>query len=80
VKAVVVKAGQASKLTVNYDNKPVTADITSLQIAIWNRGRLPIKRENILDSIVVCTDEKTPISDNVKNVGNSWQRLCMLRY
>lgn len=60
-KAVVVKAGQASKLEVNFDKKPINSDITAAQIAIWNQGRLSIKRSDILKPVVIQTEGDIPI-------------------
>ncbi|MBI2472040.1 MAG: hypothetical protein HYV59_12490 [Planctomycetes bacterium] len=61
VKATVVKAGQASKLTASYNNKVIETDITASQIALWNEGKLPIKRSGILKPIIIYTENETPI-------------------
>ena len=44
----IVKNGQSSNLRVYYQDKELTSDVTSIQIAIWNAGRESVKRENIL--------------------------------
>lgn len=55
VKAIIVKVGQASRLTVLYDNSRIDSDITAAQLAIWNAGKKGIKPENILEPIVIST-------------------------
>lgn len=60
-KAVVVKAGQASRLTASYDNKVIDTDITAAQVALWNGGSKPIKSTDILKPIVIRTDNNIPI-------------------
>ena len=60
-KAVVVQTGQASRLTTSFDNKEIKTDITAAQIAIWNRGNKPIRREQLLKPVVIYTDNNTPI-------------------
>jgi hypothetical protein len=61
VKAVVVKAGQASRLTTSFDNKIIETDITATQIALWNQGKQAIKKDQILKPIVIYTENNTPI-------------------
>jgi hypothetical protein len=53
VKATVVKAGQASRLSVRLNEIEITNDVTAVQIALWNRGVLSVRRENILKPIVI---------------------------
>jgi len=61
VKATVVKAGQASKLTVSFDGHEITNDITAVQIAFWNAGKRPIKKAEILEPIVISCGVDHPI-------------------
>ena len=61
LKAIVVKSNQASKLTISFDNKVIRSDITASQVALWNNGKLAIKKQNILKPIVVYTEKNTPI-------------------
>lgn len=60
-KAVVVKAGQASKLTALYDNKVITTDITAAQIVLWNGGSRSIKGTDVLQPVVIHVGSDTPI-------------------
>jgi hypothetical protein len=61
VKATIVRAGEASKLTASIDNKPVETDITAAQLAIWNQGRRSIKKDQVLKPIVIYTENNAPI-------------------
>jgi hypothetical protein len=60
-KAVVVKTGQVSKLTVLVAGKEVLTDITATQIAFWNAGNEPIRREHMLRPFVIRTETGVPI-------------------
>lgn len=60
-RATVVKQGQASQLAISYRGRPLTTDVTAAQIAIWNRGKAPVRRSAILEPIVIRMDGKAPI-------------------
>jgi len=69
-KAAIVKSGVASRLSVRYNNKelrtvfdiPVAqTDVTAAQIAFWNNGKLPIKKNNILKPFVIQVQGGLPI-------------------
>ena len=49
----VVKGGVASDLSVSYLGKAVTSDLRAYQIAIWNAGREPIRREDVLKPLTL---------------------------
>lgn len=49
------------KFTVN--NKEVSTEVSSIQIALWNKGNLPIKRENVLKRIRLFFPDLVPILD-----------------
>jgi hypothetical protein len=61
VRATVVKSGAASSLSVNFNDKAVTGDITAAQIAIWNAGRMPIKRADVLKPLLITLPVAAPI-------------------
>lgn len=63
VKAVAVKSGQVTDLEVSYKGTAITTDITVVQLAIWNKGRRPIRLESILDGIQITTLPKCQILD-----------------
>jgi hypothetical protein len=55
VRVPVVKSGQASQLSVKFDGSDITTDVTAAQVALWNRGRLPIRSENVLRPVRLTT-------------------------
>lgn len=60
-RAIVVQSGKTSSLTVNFKNETITSDITAVQVAVWNSGKLPIRSTDILERIVVRTSGAQPI-------------------
>lgn len=60
-KAVVVSAAQASALEVKIAGREVKGDVTAAQVAIWNGGKKAIRRENVLQSVVLATENEVPI-------------------
>ena len=65
VKATVVKAGQTSSLEVFCDKEKIESNVKAVQVAIWNNGKESIKRDDILETITLYTEPKTPIIDAV---------------
>jgi len=61
ISTTVVRSVEAGRLTASYDGIPVTTDVTATQIAIWNAGKRPIRRSDILQPIVLRTSDETPI-------------------
>jgi hypothetical protein len=60
-RAVVVKQGTASRLSILFDGRQISQDVTASQIAIWNRGREPIRQAAVLKPIIIQMDPRTPI-------------------
>ena len=60
-KAVVVQAGQTSRLDISLDGSLVSQDVTAAQVAIWNEGRQSIRSENMLNPLVIRTGMQNPI-------------------
>jgi hypothetical protein len=60
-KAVVVKAGQSSRLQVTVDGVPVERDVTAAQVAFWNEGKDPIRSDDMLRGLVIQTSPKSHI-------------------
>ena len=56
-----VKSGTASSLSANFNGKAITTDITATQIAIWNAGRMPIKRADVLKPVIITLPVAVPI-------------------
>lgn len=52
---VVVKAGEATEISVSYRDTPITSDVTATQVSVWNAGKESIKREHILKPVVIKT-------------------------
>lgn len=48
----IVKAGQTSDLRVFFRDAPVNADVSGIQIAIWNAGKESVRSDNILSKAV----------------------------
>ncbi len=77
-RAVVVRAGQASKLTIDYAGNEIKSDITAVQIAIWNQGKSPIKKGNILKPITLGTENGIPILEaSVRKVSRDVTNLAL---
>lgn len=72
--AVVVKSGATTKISVAYDGRAVTSDVTATQVAIWNAGKTSIRSENILEPVVIRTSDKCRILE--ATVRESSRRLC----
>jgi hypothetical protein len=51
----IVKAGQSSDIHVLFHDRPVSTDVTGLQIQIWNAGKEPIHSQDILEPIIIDT-------------------------
>jgi hypothetical protein len=61
VKTAVVRTGQASRLSVQFDGQNLTGNVTAAQIAFWNSGRRPIRSGAILSPLVIRTGNKARI-------------------
>lgn len=61
IKALALRSGEVSNLKVFYEEKEIKTDITVAQLAIWNKGKIPIKPDNILKTIKITTNPSTPI-------------------
>ncbi len=53
--------GDVSRLSVSFDGKDIKHDVTSVQIALWNRGKKSIRTESILKPIFIYTNDGTPL-------------------
>jgi hypothetical protein len=61
VRTIVVKQGATSRLAVVFDGRPLTQDVTATQVALWNRGRQPIRRAAVLQPVTITTEPRVPI-------------------
>ena len=57
-KAAVVRTGQTSRLSVQFEGQNLAADVTAAQIAFWNAGRKPIRGAAILKPLIIRTSDK----------------------
>jgi len=60
-KAAVVRTGQTSRLSVQFDGKELTTDVTAAQIAFWNAGTKPIHANAVLSPLVIRTGSRAKI-------------------
>lgn len=60
-KAAVVRTGQTSRLSVQFDAENLTGDVTAAQVAFWNAGRRAIRGSAILSPFVIRTGNKSRI-------------------
>lgn len=54
-KAVIVKAGQTSRLSITLGGEPVDRDVIAAQVAFWNEGSQPIRPDHVLSPLVLRT-------------------------
>lgn len=59
--AVVVKAGQPSRLAVTLDGKTLSTDVTAAQVAFWNQGNAAIRNEHVLQTFRLVTSPQARI-------------------
>jgi len=55
VKSIVARAGETSALSITSNGRPVVGEVTTAQIAFWNRGSESIRSEHILEPFVIKT-------------------------
>jgi len=61
VRATLVRLGTSSNLSVYHGEDVITSDLTAVQIAIWNRGGISVRRAQILKPLVIKTESEIPI-------------------
>lgn len=61
IRTTVLQSGYATGLRVLHNNQEVKTDVTAVQLAIWNNGKEPIFKENILSQIKIVTRPAVPI-------------------
>ena len=55
VRATVVKRGEASSLAILHNGRRIESDITAVQVALWNRGKQPVRQADILARVRIVT-------------------------
>jgi len=53
IRTNVVRMGQASNLSIKFEDRQVDSDVTALQITVWNRGALSIRPDNVLKPVAI---------------------------
>jgi hypothetical protein len=53
IRTPIVQTSKPSDVAISYKGLPVTGNVTAAQVAIWNDGREPIRREDLLTPIVL---------------------------
>jgi hypothetical protein len=66
--AVVVRAGQASKLKVTFNDRIIKSDVTAFQIALWNQGNQSIKPNNILKPIIINVEDAPILEASIRKM------------
>ena len=54
-RTAIVQKGSINNLSVSYLGTTITGDLSSAEIQIWNQGKSPIHKENILKTITLKT-------------------------
>src|ERR1035437_10947714 len=60
-RTAIVQKGNLNNFSVTYQGTQVTGDLSSAEIQIWNQGKQPIRREDILKTIALRTPNGEPI-------------------
>jgi len=61
VKSIVVRAGEASGLSVTLGGNAIRGNVTATQLAFWNAGKEPIRAQHMLRPLVIRTEGNVPI-------------------
>jgi hypothetical protein len=61
VRSSVVEVGEASGLSVTFNGKEISTDVTAVQVAFWNDGRQAIRTEDVLSELTIATANAAPI-------------------
>lgn len=59
--AIVIKTGEASRLRVSIGERELKSDVTTAQIAVWNRGNESVKPGDVLAPLTIRTSPAVPI-------------------
>lgn len=69
-RGILYQKNPQSSLKLSFDDKPIDSDVYIAQIAIWNRGKRPVRREDFLITprIIVASDGARIIEASVRAV------------
>ena len=60
-RSVLIDSAKASDFEINFRGAPVTTDVTSVSITLWNAGNQSIRNVNILEPITITVGDGVPI-------------------
>lgn len=81
IKAVLLQKGQTSKLTASFEDRLLESDVTTAQVAIWNKGKKSIKQDSILTdnkSIKITSNDNTPILEAIIRKSSREEVQCSI--
>src|ERR1035438_3875117 len=58
-RTAIVQSGKLDNFTLTYFGNQVTNDLSSAEIQIWNAGKQPITKDDILKTVALRTDRKS---------------------
>lgn len=67
----IVKVGESSVLKIDHAGKVITNNINAVQIAIWNAGKLPIKRDEILEPVRLIVTNAQILEATARKISRS---------
>lgn len=73
---VVVRQGEVAGLKLSHEGKDVEEDITAIQVAVWNAGKAPIRRGDILEPIRLRLRARRIIEASVRHETRSVVRMA----
>jgi hypothetical protein len=71
VRTAVVQSGQSSQIKVSYLGKEISGDITACQIALWNAGKRPIKKDDILEPVIITLTNAQILEATIRHLSRN---------
>jgi hypothetical protein len=66
IRTSVVRTGQASKMSVRFEDRLIDSDVTAVQITVWNKGGLSIRPANVLKPVVIVMPGRRVLEATIK--------------
>lgn len=63
VKTSIVRSGQYGPLSVFVGQEKIETDVTAMQVAIWNKGEIPILADDIIEEIEILLEPTSKLLD-----------------
>lgn len=64
--AAVVRTGQTSRISVQFDGVPLPGNVTAAQIAFWNEGKKPIRSDSVRKPLTIRTNGVRILEANLR--------------